>query len=124
HDWHFILIPGLPMNATVTEPICAEAIHSYLNDLPAQKTSVLSHAGNTGTVKCEAAMYYGMMGGRHLTGDYIWQGIINIEDDEANCPADNQGKHTTPRSPLPEWADQWGEKLGWPKKLGGWPGNN
>jgi hypothetical protein len=24
----------------------------------------------------------------------------------------------------PEWADQWGESMGWPKKLRGWPGNN
>jgi hypothetical protein len=30
---------------------------------------------------------------------------------------DSEGERTTPRPPLPEWADKWGEGLGWPKKL-------
>jgi hypothetical protein len=30
----------------------------------------------------------------------------------------------SPPPPLPEWVDQWGENLGWPKKLRRPPGNN
>jgi hypothetical protein len=123
HDWHFIFIRGLPLNAQVTDSICAEAIHSYFNDLPTQKSSVLSHAGHSGTVKFTAAMYYGKVPGGHLTGDYIWQGVIDIEGDEENRPP-SEGQPAPPRPPLPEWADQWGESLGWPKKLRRWPGNN
>jgi hypothetical protein len=35
-----------------------------------------------------------------------------------------EGEGPSPDQALPEWADQLGENLGWPKKLRRWPGNN
>jgi hypothetical protein len=37
---------------------------------------------------------------------------------------DHEGEQPPPLPPLPEWADRWGESLGWPKKLRRWPGKN
>lgn len=36
----------------------------------------------------------------------------------------SDGGQATLHPSLPEWADRWGERLGWAKKLRRWPGNN
>jgi hypothetical protein len=57
----------------------------------------------------------------YLSDDFLLicvakQGQIGVPDSEV--------EKTTPRPSLPEWADKWGESLGWPKKLRRWPGKN
>jgi hypothetical protein len=47
---------------------------------------------------------------------YPPQGQIGVPDQEGEKPP--------PLPPLPEWADKWGEAIGWPKKLRGWLGND